>query len=281
VPTLTEAGVPDPELTTDAGTDVDWTVSTVRVPEGYAQPERELVFLTIKLDRPAPSRWFHVGYELEARTATAGVDFWPSSPQIAYFAPGESEKVIAVKILGDGEVECDEAVAVRTWLPNLPSKVRYGYVILENDDWEGPGPVWRDAGVPDAGGASSSLNVPDSGPTDVPLIKDTGPAVRLQCHDDPGYDPLAIPPPTLDGGADLASDVVFVSGPDLSGTSGGGAPDSSAGASDARPADTAVPGPDAGGCDCSVTGAGRPPLAAGLAGAVLIVLARRRARRTR
>jgi hypothetical protein len=291
--TLSDAGQPPlPDLTTDAGTDIDWTVSTVRFPEGWGHEQTNLAFVTIKLDRPAPARGFHLAYALEERTA-GQYDVRLFDAGVYYFQPGETEKVFGVEVFGDREVECDEAVALRTWLPNLTSKVRYGFVYVVNDDWEGPPSVPVDAPSAEAG-TGAPADLPDSGPTDVPLIKDLGPSVRLPCHDDPKYDPLAIPPPRPDAGIDLPADIVYQPLPDTGGGADGGASDT--GATGVATTDAASPGqthdsgkldaiatqrPDqGGGCSCNLASSDRTPLVPGLViGGVLLGLALRRGRR--
>lgn len=93
-----------------------------------------------------------VGYSTADGSAIAGVDYTTTSGTLT-FAPGETEKIISVPVLGDTQVESDETFTVRLFDPsngNLTSDT--ATITLENDD-VAPPPVTPPA--PNTDGAIS------------------------------------------------------------------------------------------------------------------------------
>ena len=107
------------------------SVGDVAVVEGNAGAQSALVSVT--LDAPS-RRTVTVNYSTADGTARAGPDYGAASGRLT-FAPGETSKMIAVPVYGDGQSEADESFVIKlSGARRAEIRDGQGIVTIINDD---------------------------------------------------------------------------------------------------------------------------------------------------
>jgi Ca2+-binding RTX toxin-like protein/methionine-rich copper-binding protein CopC len=107
-------------------------VGSLSVPEGNAGRWIALVPVTLSETAPHPVT---VAYTTTAGSATPGTDYTPQTGTLR-FAPGETQKNLAIPIQGDHQFEPDESITITLGNPRQATLgTATGTLTLLNDDW--------------------------------------------------------------------------------------------------------------------------------------------------